>query len=98
MQQRLNFDDVTAKRHGGNEASAEANKRAQWAKGYWRGRVILFAAERGAFTLKEICEAFDRPLNALSGRISELKRDGLLVDTGERRNGCAVLRLSGVAR
>ena len=90
-----NIDDVTQSRHQGNAQSIDANKRAEFGKGYWRARVIAFATNRGdGFTLKDLCNSFGRPLNALSGRISELKRDRVLVDTGRRRDGCAVLTLA----
>lgn len=97
--QQLAFDfaDITAKRHGGNAESIEANRRASHSKGYWRAQVVLFAAQREDFTLKELCRFYGKHLHDLSGRISELKQDRILVPTGRRREGCAVLRLAAKA-
>lgn len=86
--------DISAGRHGGSETSIEANRIAERGKNYWRSRVVIYATRRKDFTLKEICSEYGRPLNALSGRLSELKRDGVLVNTGSRRDGCAVLTLA----
>lgn len=94
-----NIDDISQSRHQGNAQSVDANKRADHGKNYWRARIVAFASQPGRrFTLKDVCLAFDRPLNALSGRISELKRDRVLRETGERRDGCAVLELKPVFR
>lgn len=86
--------DISIGKHGGSETSIAANKIAERGKNCWRSRVTVYASGRKDFTLKEICGAFGRPLNALSGRLSELKRDGVLVNTGSRRDGCAVLTLA----
>jgi predicted transcriptional regulator len=43
-------------------------------------------------TSKEIAEFLNRPLNAISGRLSELKAIGKIEKTGQRRDGAAELR------
>lgn len=58
-----------------------------------RGRVRIFVDGCGfqGTTLKQIAENFDKPLHALSGRISELKRDGLIFDSGRDEGGFSIL-------
>jgi predicted ArsR family transcriptional regulator len=57
-----------------------------------RQRIVQFLVNNGPSTLDEICAAFRVMQNQISGRFSELKRDGLIEETGlERasRSGCA---------
>ena len=85
--------DITARKHGGNSASVEANKRAEPTKAVMRHQIFLWAETRTDFTSKEIAREFGKPLNAISGRISELRATGVIEETGERREGCNVLRV-----
>lgn len=86
--------DICENRHRGAPASVEANRRVDKADG--RRRVIEFARSVGSFTLKDLAAHLGVTPNMISGRISELKRDRQLVETGARRDGCAVLKLAGV--
>lgn len=47
----------------------------------------------GGVTSKEVARALDVPLNTISGRFSELKADGIIFDTQERRERSAVYSL-----
>lgn len=84
--------DICYARHGGNRESREAFNRAQ--RGRTKNclrilRAIEAAGEHG-LTAKEYSATSGRPLNAISGRFSDLKKDKLIIKTGERRNGSAV--------
>jgi hypothetical protein len=87
--------DITANRHKNNPESIDANKRIEPTKADWRKRIALYMnCVGGDWTLKELCRAFDKSPNEISGRLSEMKASGILEPTGERREGCAVLRLT----
>lgn len=85
-------NDICENKHQQNAESIEANPNVS--KKYKdRRRVfqIILKTYRG-ITSKEIAEKMGRPLNCISGRISELKRDGSIEVIG-RRDGCAVLHV-----
>lgn len=85
------MNDITINRHKRNPESMAANPDAT-TKADFRDAIIAYAAT-GAFTLKDAMRHFGRPANEVSPRLSELKADGILEPTGDRREGCAVLRL-----
>lgn len=87
------FDDITVSRHRDAKASNEANARIRNSKSEDRAAVWALATRLGEFTSKEIALRLDKPLNAISGRISELKAAGLIRETEYRRDRCAVLRV-----
>lgn len=85
--------DVCARKHKGNRQSKAANiTAAPWKPGIRRFLIgcILFNGREGA-TAKELTYLAEKPLHAISGRLSEAKRDGLIFDSGRVRDGCAVL-------
>lgn len=89
----LNFD-ICRKRHGGARNSERANDRIQSFKPTLRNRVLAYIRlndDRGA-TSHEIAAALNKPIHCISGRISELKRDSMVIDTGEDRGGAAIIR------
>ncbi len=93
IQQTLDFD-ICERKHSGNPASVEANKRAARNKVSDRLRIIEFLKANGTAYSKQVAAAFNVPLHHLSGRWSELKRDGVVEEIeGERIEGCAVMRL-----
>lgn len=80
--------DICENRHGGNQESAEAF-RAGSATLRARQRFVIWAiayeeGKRGV-TTDEIAARLKTTPNVISGRMSELKRDGFLVPTNERR-------------
>ncbi len=84
--------DITSSRHGGNEESMAAFEKASLHI-HDRHRTILRLYERhGSMSAKEVAQALGRTLNAISGRISELKAGLYLEPIGLRREGSAVLR------
>ncbi len=89
--------DICRSRHGGNPQSEQANRRVE---PYKRGTrehllaIIRACGEHGA-TLLELSAHFCKTPNAISGRLTELKRDGRVLESGELRKGCAVLVAAG---
>lgn len=91
MYEQPNIFDVCFSRHKGSPESVDANKRVDKTKGQ---QEVLTLLSRGAWlTSKEIAALLNKPLNAVSGRLSELRAMGKIEKTGERRCGAAVLRL-----
>lgn len=84
--------DVSMSRHKGNAESIAANP-SQESKRASHSRILAILAT-GNYTSKEICEqmGYGDKISLISGRISELKASGEVVKTGDRRDGCAVLR------
>lgn len=87
--------DLCEKRHRGNPQSVEAHKRVIHTKQETYRKILDYVkcAANGA-TVHEIAEAlgYGKAINRASGRLSELKAMGKLVETGNRRAGAAVLR------
>jgi len=85
--------DLCANRHGGNAESQEAHERVKAGKLDMWARILAWAlTQPHGFTCDEAAIHFMCPPNAISGRLSELKAQGRLVPTGERRKterGCA---------
>ena len=84
-------DDVCISRHRDSPASIEANERIRNSKSADRAAVWDLASRLADFTSKELAVQLDKPLNSISGRISELKAAGLIRETEYRRDRCAVL-------
>ena len=83
--------DICRNRHGGVETSVEADKAVRKE----RDRELIYGyiktARHYGQTLDELSVLLDRPPNALSGRITELKAQGKIVYTGRKRqtrSGC----------
>jgi len=55
--------------------------------------VMMMCEWVGGVTSKQIAKTLQRPLRCISGRISELLAAGVIERTGERWEGCAMLRL-----
>ena len=87
------IEDPDISRGHKNERSAEAHRRIEPHKAGMRARLLEHLRGRGAggATLKELCQAFDKQPHQISGRLSELKRDGEVQETGHARSGCEVL-------
>lgn len=84
--------DICAKKHGEAETSRAAFERTRATLPDARNDVYFAVDMRGdmGLTAKEYAEQSGKPLNAVSGRFSELKKDGRIIKNGERRDGCAV--------
>jgi len=89
--------DICENRHGGNQESAEAfssgssTLRARRRFAIWA--LAMSEGSRGV-TTDEVSARMETTPNVVSGRMSELKRDGLLVPTNMRR----VTRMGRMAR
>lgn len=89
--------DITANRHGGSPESRDAFERIRHEIPDARLRVLMEIQARplGGMTCKELAAFWDVDMNVVSGRFSELKRDGMirrLYDNGDpvRRENCGV--------
>lgn len=84
--------DICERKHRSNPASVDAfkkgNKTLDEQKVLW---IIKDAGWVGTHS-KAIARKMGKPLNAISGRISDLKAKSLIYPTGERKEGCEVVR------
>jgi hypothetical protein len=83
--------DICRRKHGGAETSIEADKVVQ--KSQDRSLILGYIKKAGSFghTLDELSILLDRPPNALSGRLTELRLNGDIVTsdiTRPTRTGC----------
>lgn len=87
--------DLCAGRHRGNEQSRAAYRRGEetgaHSRDYWTALRLIHEAGDGGMTSKELAAAMEKPINAISGRRTELLADGLIREDGRRRDGCAVV-------
>ena len=94
MQTQLFSNDITIRRHKNNAASNDANVRANKTKPRDRMRVLDFAIRSGGrIYSKQVARALGVEIHQISGRISEMQAMGMFEDTGEREEGCRILRL-----
>jgi hypothetical protein len=92
--------DICANRHGGNTESVaafETVKDSLTEKQWQVFKYIKARKSRGA-TVDEIACDLGKTPNAISGRVSELKRDGKIVKCGRRltRSGCTAAVVKAV--
>lgn len=90
----MSLPDICANRHGGNAESVVANERIAPQKQRDRERIYDWFCEKAkdGATGKDVSRCMNLGYTTVSARLSELKADGWLVDTGKRREGAAVLR------
>jgi hypothetical protein len=85
--------DITRRRHRVSATSEAANHRVAPHKTELRERILDYLGRNDAGrTCKEVSADLQMPYTTSSARLSELKRDGLVAETGLRRDGAAVLR------
>lgn len=85
--------DICRRKHKGNERSEAANRLVHATKNSARERIYSLIAASAGITLKEIAKKFKKHIHQISGRISELKKANKIYETGEVRDGCAVLKV-----
>jgi len=86
--------DPTKNKHGGNAQSNAAFEHGKTRFARMRLYVLCeITKSDGGATCKDIANAMERGMNAISGRITELKRMGKIKQIG-RRDGCAVYVVS----
>ena len=84
----------------GSQAAGEVAARIS---GKRKQRILELLQHRGPLTLWELAEAMSVQVNQISGRISELKFDGQILETGLRKHPhsgilCAVYAISDTRR
>lgn len=89
---RMLSEDICINKHKGNSASVEADKKVR--KEIDRLRVLTIIREQGQASSKMIARIMGKELHHISGRISELKSEGIIEDTGIRKEGCALLKVA----
>lgn len=90
--ERMLSDDICSNKHQQNPLSREANKKVR--KEVDRLRVLTIIREQGQATSKQIATIMGKQLHQISGRISELKSEAIIVETGMRKDGCALLKVA----
>ena len=85
------FTDITRNRHKGNAESRDAHKRIVHRKAGDQQKILDYLKTHEA-TSKEIARDLGMGYTTVSARLSELKVMFLIEQTGERREGAAVLR------
>lgn len=86
--------DICKRKSRGSDTSKEAHDRIRPHKEKVISKILDWAREVESLTSHDVAEHFGKSKNEISGRLSELVRDGILEKTGERRNGCHVLRIA----
>lgn len=82
--------DITSNKHGGNAESIASYETILENLANRQNDVLsAFLRHPNGMTSKEVAEWLESPLNAISGRISELKAMGKIQQIG-RRDGCGV--------
>jgi hypothetical protein len=85
---RYASEDVCSSRHRGSPTSEDANDElGPHAKAHLRELVLDVLRMRGTFggTTEEVARHLNMQVHSISGRMSELKRDGLAIETDRRR-------------
>jgi len=92
--------DPCARKHGGNEQSREANKKNLKRREAQRMAVLEHITKAGThgMSMKEVAKAMNTQFSSVSGRGTELKRLGMVEESGEAREGSAVLVATGTVR
>lgn len=86
--ERVYSDDICKNKHHHNPQSNAANQKVN--KLYDRQRVLDIIKDSDGITSKEIARRLNKQLHQVSGRLSELKADEIISETGLKREGCAV--------
>ncbi len=90
-----NDSDITARKHKGNPNSVAAYESGKAAHGEECMRVLrLLSVSRSGLTSKDVAKGLDKELNAVSGRLSELKEAGYAKEGIERRDRCGVIHIT----
>lgn len=90
--ERMLSDDICINKHKENSASNDANKTVN--KEVDRLRVLTIIKEQGQASSKMIARIMGKQLHQISGRISELKAEGVIENTGIRKEGCSLLKVA----
>ena len=77
--------DITANRHGGNAQSRAAHKDGNKMKSRATVYSLIKEAGKDGLTVDEISRKLRKAPNTISGRVTELKRDGFVKESTMRR-------------
>ncbi len=91
--------DITANRHKGNEQSTAAFHVIKDKISASKERILNAIRRSDGLTCDELAVMFNATPNEISGRCSELKRDGKIYKSGTRktRSGCSAAILKAFA-
>lgn len=84
--------DICVNRHGHNPQSEAANRRVQPMKSTMRTKILAYLQAVEEATCEDIVRALDMKLQSVSARVSELKAEKMIEETGYKRFGYALLR------
>lgn len=88
--------DITSNKHRGNVASVKAFRKGHGAHESTRRQIFTMLSETtSGLTSKEIAMRTGWALHTFSGRLAEMKRDGVIRGTGVNRYGAEVLEVVG---
>ena len=87
------FQDVCSNKHGGNAQSVQANRKVSSTKVKSQQLVLEVLRQYGPLTCKEIAAQMDVEMHTVSGRITELKEQGLVRSTAVCRDGGRVVEI-----
>ena len=80
------MSDITIKRHRGNNFSREANASLRHVKGIQLEQVLAcIKLSRNGLIAEEVGTKLGLRMASVSARMTELKADGLITHTGEKR-------------
>lgn len=90
------MNDICEAKHGGNQQSIEAYQKALPRMAESRKQVLIAVRQAmdSGITAKEYAARSGRQLNAISGRFSELAREGWIERTNRTRNKSAVWKVT----
>lgn len=85
--------DICERKSKGHRNSKRANLVARKSAPSMRKRLLALLEERGVagITGKEFARIVDKPFNAVSGRLSNAKTDGLIVEVADVEDGAVVV-------
>ena len=89
-------NEICSNRHRGSDTSIDALKSLPpELRTDISSRIYLFLKGTDGHTSKEITRLLQLNYTTVSARLSEMKRDGLIVQTNERREGAGVVVVTG---
>lgn len=91
----MKTQDICERKHGGAETSQDAFKHAEASIKQTQQEILdLLQHLTLGITSKEYAAIVGKGINAISGRFSELAKMGRIHKTGDRRDGCAVWKVT----
>ena len=98
LQTTLFPEDICAKRHKDNPESRDAFETILPHLGRLQHAVLEYAAVRSPITVKMVVRDLEMLHQTAGARMAELKQQGLLEKTGQRRDACALLQITDLGK